>query len=170
MSESNYTSSPLPSRKALIFGALFLLAAVVTVPLAMAAGPKAAFGHHGCHRGGDVTEEAMRDRMDLGATFVLGKIDATAEQRAEVDVILDELAPELFAMRAEGAELRGALHDAIGGETIDAEQLEQLRQQGLEHADEASRLVLGAVVELAEVLTPEQRAELIEKAEAFHGE
>ncbi len=146
---------------------LVALIAVPLVAVASGVGPKG-FGH--CHRGGEPTTEAeLRDRMDRGATFVLNRTsDVTDEQRAEIDAILDAVAPEAWALKSEGKDLREAVREAVTGETIDADALEAFRAEGLEHADEASKLLVETFVEIAEVLTPEQRAELAEQAQKFH--
>ena len=46
---------------------------------------------------------------------------------------------------------------------------QRLREDGLALADEASRIGLDGVADLAEVLSPEQRIELLELAHRFHG-
>jgi hypothetical protein len=52
---------------------------------------------------------------------------------------------------------------------IDRVALERLREEGLALAEEASRIAVDGVADLAEVLSPEQRAELLELAHRFHG-
>lgn len=173
MSDTTQSSSPRSNRrpgKLLFLGVLFVLGAVVAVPWAMASGARDAFTHHRGCRGGEVTEDGLRDKLGFGAGFALQKVDATQEQRDQVDAILDDLAPRLFAAKTEGTEIHAAVGEAISGETVDAEQLELLRQQGLVHADEVSKIVLDSAVELAEVLTPDQRAELMQRMLEFHGE
>ena len=49
-----------------------------------------------------------------------------------------------------------------------SEAIDAIRQAELELAEEASSRLVAAFADVAEVLTPEQRAELIELAERFH--
>ena len=49
-------------------------------------------------------------------------------------------------------------------EEIDRAKLEELRQQQIAMAESASRLLADAIADIAEVLTIEQRAELLEHA------
>jgi Spy/CpxP family protein refolding chaperone len=106
--------------------------------------------------------------MERGKGLVLGRLDATGEQEAQVDAVLDRVAPELFALKDDHEALRQDLRAALTAPSIDPAEVESIRADGLKLADEASRVVLGAVVEVARVLTPEQRAELAEAAERWH--
>ena len=53
---------------------------------------------------------------------------------------------------------------------IDREALERLRREEIALADQASKLAVGSIADLGEVLTPEQRAELVAFAHRFHAE
>lgn len=150
---------------------LFVLALVLgglgSIPFAVAqaAGP---FGHGGCE-GAPESAEALRQRVDRGAGFLLGKLDATDEQEARIDTILDRVVPELFALKDDHAALREEARAALTGDTVDAAEIEGIRKEALGLADDASRIVVNGVVEIAQVLTPEQRAEAGALAERFHG-
>lgn len=160
------------SRKTVSIIAIALLA-LLALPYAVAGTARgvanqAGWGH--CDRGAsaDLTEASVRERMSLGATFVLSRVDATDEQTAAIDAILDELAPEAFALKVDGTELRTEIKDALIEGDVDPVALEAFRLEGLAHADEASKLMVEAFVQLAEVLTPEQRAELAAEATRMH--
>jgi periplasmic protein CpxP/Spy len=157
--------------------ALFLVAgvlgALLIVPAAIAGGRMAAgMGHcgpRGWHGDAEVTEEGVRDHLGFAADRMLSRVDATDDQRDQVDAILDDLAPALLAQKLDGEGLHEQLKTALTAEVVDAEALEGLRVDGLAHADETSALVLDSVVAIGQVLTPEQRGELVELAERFHG-
>jgi Spy/CpxP family protein refolding chaperone len=69
------------------------------------------------------------------------------------------VAPHEGEQRHFGAEPREAAPE------IDREAAERLRAEKIETIDRASRRMTDALIEAAEVLTPEQRAALIEKFE-----
>lgn len=127
------------------------------------------FGNvHGSHRHGFADREAAREHAELAAEWLLRSVDASDEQQQRVREIvgasLDALAPL--------AEQHRAHHEALilllGQETIDRGALESLRAQELELADQASRALVAGIADVAESLTPAQRAELLEFASRFH--
>jgi Spy/CpxP family protein refolding chaperone len=149
-----------------LFGLALLLGAVVGVPTAVAYASGRG-GHCGGHSQVSSAEE-LRAKLDRPAGWLLGKVDATDEQAASIEGTLDRVAPELFALKAEHAEIRAEFRDALTAEQINPAEVEAVRVEGLALADEASRVVAGAVVEIAKVLTVEQRGELAELADRFH--
>ena len=66
-------------------------------------------------------------------------------------------------MRAAGKEI----HDLLLADTIDREALEKLRAERLAEAGRISQNLVNAVVEVAEVLSPEQRKLLDERIREF---
>ncbi|MBM4368051.1 MAG: periplasmic heavy metal sensor [Deltaproteobacteria bacterium] len=152
-----------------LFGVAFLVGGMVAIPTAIAYAGGHGFGGHGCgHHDAPQSAEDVREHMEKGKGFILGKIDATPEQEARVDAVLDRLAPELFALKDDKESLRDDLRAALTAENVDAAEVESIRKEGLGLADEASRIVLGGVVEIAQALSPDQRAELAEAAQKFH--
>ncbi len=152
-------------RRFFVFSAFAALGALLIAIPAALAGPFGARGGPGCghHRGSHAkTPEQVREHMDFGADKVLSRIDGTDAQRAEVGALLDKLAPEVFALKTEADTLKDAFHAAIAsGQELDPAELERLRVEGLKLADKASKRALDALLDFQEVLTPEQRAELI---------
>ena len=55
-----------------------------------------------------------------------------------------------------------------GAPTIDKAAVEALRAKRIAEVDEASKKAVAAVIEAAEVLTPEQRAKLVEDMKDRH--
>jgi Spy/CpxP family protein refolding chaperone len=130
--------------------------ALVAVPIAFAGSGAlrhAGFAH--CQRGGGVdSAEDVRDRMDAGASFLLRRVDATDEQTARIDALLDDLAPQVWALKSEGVTLRDQVHAALADGDVDAEALEAFRIQGIAQADEASKLFVESFVEIAPPAPP----------------
>ncbi|HHZ08964.1 MAG TPA: Spy/CpxP family protein refolding chaperone [Rhizobiales bacterium] len=93
---------------------------------------------------------------------MLEGLDATPEQadkiRAIVDAARDDLMPALDGMR----ETREKVAELLGAATIDRAAAETLRAERVAAMDQASRRLTAAILDAAEVLTPEQRARLVE--------
>ena len=60
-------------------------------------------------------------------------------------------------------------HDAITAPSIDRAQIESLRAGQLKSLDEASKRMVIAITDAAEVLSPEQRSALAEQIRKHHG-
>ncbi len=169
-------SSKTTRRRAFLVGIPLL--ALGTVATVAVAAPGASMGqdgpgfrgHHGPH--GHHAEldsvDDLRDRMDVGVRFLGSQVDTTEAQEAEMEAILDELAPVAWELRTEGRALRAEVRDSLDGGDVDAEALEQARQDGLDLADRASALMLDTFVDISEVLTPEQRIELADLHARWH--
>lgn len=163
-------STPRKPRWGRILATTFGLGLVVGVPVALAAGD--GFGGPGfgpgCHRGGPESAEQLRDMMGFGADRALDKVDATDDQRADVEAVLDGLAPQLYALRAEHESIRSQVQAALTGPTVDRAALEEARQDGLALADKASALMMDGLADAAEALEAGQRQELADAWRAFH--
>ncbi len=104
----------------------------------------------------------MIERRVEGA---LRSVDATPEQRQKVKAIFEKTADELHAVRTKRLEGRKQIGEALAAATIDKAKIETLRVEQMKAADEASKVFTNAVTAAAEVLTPDQRAELAKKIE-----
>ena len=120
-------------------------------------------GHHGHHGHGMLAEmspEEAGKRIDRMVTWVLDDVSATAEQKQRVAQIAKEAAQELMPMRKQHKEARGRAVDLFVQPTIDHAAIEQLRVEELQLGEAASKRITKAIVDAAEVLTPEQRVKL----------
>jgi Spy/CpxP family protein refolding chaperone len=127
---------------------------------------------HGWGRGGPGMHASMgRGFGEYRLERMLEGLDATPEQadkiRAIVDAARDDLMPALDGMRG----TREKVAEMLGAPTIDRAAAETLRAERVAAMDQASRRLTTAILDAAEVLTPEQRAKLVEhlKERGRHG-
>jgi Spy/CpxP family protein refolding chaperone len=113
--------------------------------------------------------------MDFGAhrlQRLLDKVNATPAQRSQIQGIWANLKPQLKANRQQRMALHRQMASAFTAPTVDASQIEQLRQQSMQLADSQSQLFTQGLVQTAQVLTQDQRkqaeAALQEARSHFH--
>jgi Spy/CpxP family protein refolding chaperone len=121
---------------------------------------------HWRHGGHD--PEQMKEHLTDGVDFMLQRLDATDEQRTQATEIARSAFDALAPVVEEHRQHRERMVALFGAETIDREALEALRAQEMALLESASQSLLGSLADLAETLTPEQRAELLEHAD-HHG-
>jgi Spy/CpxP family protein refolding chaperone len=150
--------------------ALAGLGALAVVAALAATGPAQAFGGRGWHgfRHGH-GPGGMHDPERIGehAALFVRLVEASEEQQASVQAIVTQAARDLEAVAARHRENKQAWLALLNGATVDRATLESLRASELALADQASRRLATALADAAEVLTPEQRAELVALAERF---
>jgi hypothetical protein len=115
-------------------------------------------GHHREHSVAEVQERA-RD----GADWLLDWVDATDEQRRSFNTIVDRSVPELLAFRTERKATVQSFAQALKQPTVDAAELEGIRQRALSLADRASLRATQAITELAGVLNATQRQKIADR-------
>jgi periplasmic protein CpxP/Spy len=119
----------------------------------MAHGPMGAHGGPGGRGGG------MFDGM-LGR--MLDRVNATPEQRAKIQQIMQKQSGDLRAQREAGRALRQQAMTLFAQPTVDANAVEAVRQKQLAMHDEATKRMTAAMLEISGVLTPEQRKQIAE--------
>jgi periplasmic protein CpxP/Spy len=171
-------AAPAAWRRPLTIGAA-VVALVAGIGLASAQGQE--FGsrfswddagpgmHHGMtHKagwgwGGDDGERGGMGRHGggmHGIGRVMDEIDATPEQEKKLFAIFDGVRGEMRDTMIDFRSTRGEVIDILGAATIDRDAVEKLRAERVAAMDAASKTMSAALVEAAEVLTPEQRAKL----------
>src|SRR5688572_20845204 len=121
------------ARRAIILGVLPVLAIMgLVVPRAFAGrwGWGGRCGHHAAS-----TPEEMRERMQYGAERILDRVDATDQQRAAFDQMIEELAPDAVTFQGEKRELAKQMHAALAADKVDVAELERIRGAGIELAE-----------------------------------
>lgn len=119
---------------------------------APASGPM--HGHHHMH-GGPMGGRAVERMLD--------RVNATAEQRTQIRAVLDAARAEQRAQAPARRQLHEQALALLAQPTIDTAALENLRQQQLVQHDQASQRQLRTMVEVANVLTPQQRAQIAQE-------
>ena len=106
---------------------------------------------HGRHGGGHMMER------------VLDTADATKEQRTKIRQIMVAAEEDLRAAHSGQRGERAAMMNLLAQPKIDAAAVEKLRSEGLARHDAASKRMTQAMVEAANVLSPEQRKKVADQ-------
>jgi Spy/CpxP family protein refolding chaperone len=126
-------------------------------------------GSHGDdHKGfADMTDVEIEAQVERVVKHLAIEIDATPEQQQAITAIVTaaarDLKPVRDRMRATGREL----HALLLADTIDRAALEGLRAERLADAERISKNLVGALADVAEVLSPAQRKVLDERIGQF---
>jgi Spy/CpxP family protein refolding chaperone len=112
--------------------------------------------------------EAAREHAELAAEWLLRSVDASEDQQARVREIVDGSFTALAPLAEQHRAHRAALIELLGQTSVDRAALERLRAEEIGLADAASRALTASLADVAETLSPAQRAELIELAARFH--
>ncbi|MGJ3265056.1 MAG: Spy/CpxP family protein refolding chaperone [Salinarimonas sp.] len=105
----------------------------------------------------------MAQFMEWRLERTLEEVDASPEQVERIKAIADEARGEIAPLMRGFRDTREDLAEILGAETIDRAAAETLRAERLAAMDAASARGLQALLDAAEVLEPEQRAELVEE-------
>ena len=160
-------------------GMLMTLLAAISLSTWAQPGPPPAMGDGmGEHRWGmGHMHHGMRDEMGGGMMMFRGSpehmgrmidhmldgLNATDAQRSQTKQIAAAAAADLKAQAEAGRGLRQRAMQAFTAPNVDAGAVEQVRQQMLQQHDQLSRRMTQAMLDVARVLTPEQRARLGER-------
>ena len=101
--------------------------------------------------------EAHADRMIRHLAI---EIDATAEQQDKLRGIVRSAVQDLLPMREKLLAARATARDLLTQQTIDRTAIEKFRADQIAVHDTASKRIVQAVADAAEILTPEQRRKL----------
>ena len=136
-----------------------MAASVFVVVTASAAFSAHAQGHHGLGRGGPDGPGMMMFGGPLEQVDrMLDGLNASDAQRNQIRQIAMAAAADLKTQRETGRGLRERGMQIFTAPTVDAVAAESLRQQLSAQREQASKRMLQAMLDVATILTPEQRA------------
>jgi len=113
--------------------------------------------------GGGMMFRGSPEHMGRMIDHMLDGLNASDAQRSQIKQIAAGAAADLKAQAEAGRGLRQRAMQAFTAPTVDAAAVEQVRQQMLQQHDQMSRRMTQAMLDVARVLTPEQRARLGER-------
>lgn len=119
-------------------------------------GPPPMMGEGMMMMGSPAQVARMADRM-------LDGLGVTEAQRTQIRQLAQAAAADLKTLRDDGRGLHEKSLQLLAAPSIDTAALESLRQQMLAQHDRASQRTLKLAIDVANVLTPEQRAKLGER-------
>ena len=99
---------------------------------------------------------------------LLDKVGATASQRGQIEAIWSGLRPQLSAFHQQERSIHQQMAAALSGATVNPATVEQLRQQAMSVANQMSSTFTQGLVQTAQVLTPDQRKQVLAEIEAHH--
>ena len=102
----------------------------------------------------------MHVMMQAHIDKMLTEVAATPDQKARIHEILKGAMGSMGPMHQHMAAIHGDLHRLRTAPTIDRAALENLRAGTIADVGQASKTLVGALADAAEVLTPVQRAKL----------
>jgi Spy/CpxP family protein refolding chaperone len=159
------TQNPNPEKRR----GFFKRAAIATLIAGVAAGAgykTFAHGFGGWHGGGFAAGQLDPAQVDKHLERMLRhlyvEIDATEEQKQRLAPIVKQAAKDLLPLHERMHAARGQAIALFSGDTIDRGEIERLRAEHLQLAEQASRRIAQALADAGEVLTPAQRKQLTE--------
>ena len=131
-------SHPKPRRRlGLIVAGVLALAAGSALVIAHGGGSSLHGGGHAARHGMDFTE--MSEHFQVHVKHVLAEVDATPEQQARIDEIVQAAAKDLKTLHEQNKGGFAELHQLFTAPAIDRGRLEQLRARHIAAMDAASQ-------------------------------
>ena len=133
-----------------------------------------ASGHWGHWRGASFGMNSPLDvdtasrKAEFGIGRILAKVDGTPEQKAKIGEIAKAAIKDLLPMRQQITGSRDKLAVALKADTLDRAAIERLRTEQVGLMETASKRAAQALTDAADVLSPAQRAKLVDQWQS-HG-
>lgn len=135
---------------------------------ALAAAAGGAFAHSGWRHGGGLSEAFIADRAGAKLERMMEVVDATPDQKARAEPIVDDLVSEVLPLIERHREHRRALMAAFDGSGVDRDAVEVIRTAELDLIDRASSAIADAATDIGAILTPEQREKVARLVAQHH--
>lgn len=126
-------------------------------------------GWHAAYGPGAMDPEAMKKRTDAMVRWMLADVNATEAQQQQIATIVSTTMTELAPLRQKHFEARRQAAEILAKPSVDRAALEALRIQEMAAADQVSKRITQSIADAAEVLSPEQRSQLVERMQRMRG-
>jgi protein CpxP len=118
---------------------------------------------------GEGMHASWRGGPGFGIDRILDEIDATDEQQDKLEDIFDAARDEIRPLMRDFRDSHEELAELLAAPTVDGAALETMRADRVAAIDNATKKLTAALLQAAQVLTPEQRAELADHFEDRRG-
>ena len=115
------------------------------------------------------TVEDAQKRAERMAKHFSIEVDATSEQTDKLVELARGAAGDVFPIRRSTKEVRKEGIEILSAETVDRARLEEIRTEQFAKFETISKRLTTALADAAEVLNPEQRKALAERAKEWRG-
>lgn len=119
----------------------------------------------GSFRRGATDAGTAQEWAAFASRQMLKKVKPSPEQMTRIDAIVAEAVRDLHPLHQQGRDARDQALRLLAAPGVDRVAAEQLRASQIAQYDAASRRAVGALADVVEVLTPEQRRVLAAKLE-----
>lgn len=160
MSDIETSSKPTSSwkRRAAI-GALVIGTLTAAGAFAIAGDrPDGGFGPMGGHHG--MMNKVKGGFMEYRMERALDSVDATDDQKQKIKTIFEKARENVTDLRGDRGKMRDDMKALLEKPVIDRDAAEAMRKARIEKMDEASKIMTTAMLDAADVLTPDQRVKL----------
>jgi protein CpxP len=167
------TARSAPGVRGWLWRGLIGIVVVTLLVVATGCGPHVSgrwHGHHGFwgHNRPDLDDvEGLKKHAARALDWGLDSVDADDEQQVRVEAITFQAIDRLVPLARAHRDHREALVVELGRPEIDRAALAEIRREELRIVDEMSAVLLDALADASEVLTAEQRGELIARSRRF---
>jgi protein CpxP len=127
-------------------------------------------GHGGFHH--EMSTADVQEHVERMVEHIASHANATADQQTKLTAIAKAAAADLQPLHQQLFDAHKKALDLFRQPTIDRAAFETLRAEQISRVDAASKRLSQALEDMADVLTPEQRAKLSDDINSFghHGE
>jgi len=133
-------------------------------------GPGFGPGHwHGGVMGGSFDPAQAEDRADRMVRHMAIELDATDAQQDKLRAVVKAAVKDLIPLREKAQSARLKARELLTQPTIDRAEIEKFRTEQVALADTFTKRVSQAIVDSAEILTPDQRRKLSDRLPPMGG-